>query len=89
MAGEQKDAMVKISPREAEVLRFLAQGLTNKEVAKKMEISDQTVKNHLMSISKKTGINNRTLLALFALRNGYVTQESIDQTISEYKRSTT
>lgn len=75
--------MMAISPREAEVLNFIAQGLTNVETARKMKLSDQTIKNHIMSISKKTGMNNRTLLALYALKMGYISQQEIDKILDE------
>jgi DNA-binding NarL/FixJ family response regulator len=72
-----------ISPKEAEVLKFIAQGLTNIEISRKMRLSDQTIKNHISSIFKKTGTNNRTLLALYALKMGYVSQQEIDKILDK------
>lgn len=71
--------MIGISPKESEVLKFIAQGLTNIEISRKMKLSDQTIKNHITSINKKTGMSNRTLLALYALKMGYVTQQEVDK----------
>jgi DNA-binding NarL/FixJ family response regulator len=56
-----------LSPREAEVLSHLSSGETNKEIARKMRISDETVRGHIKSIFRKTGMENRTQAALWAL----------------------
>ena len=57
-----------LSPREEEVVRCVAQGLRNAEVAKQLSISEQTVKTHLNSIFRKLGIRDRVELALYATR---------------------
>ena len=49
-----------LTPRESEVLQCLAGGLTNKEIAKHLSISEHTVKYHISSIYSKLGVNNRT-----------------------------
>ncbi len=54
-----------ISKREKEIIKFVAKGYTNKEIAEALHISEQTVKCHLSRIYKKLGINNRLHLALY------------------------
>ena len=56
----------KLTCRELEVLRLLAQGLSNRVIARKLDISEKTVKNHLSSIYCKTGATHRTQAALYA-----------------------
>lgn len=59
-----------ISPAEQEVLRHLAQGKINKQIAADLGLSEHTVKSHLKTISIKTGKENRLALALFAIAHG-------------------
>jgi DNA-binding CsgD family transcriptional regulator len=59
-----------LTPREGDVLRLLAQGHTNQEIAESLVISLNTVYRHVSSILAKTGTANRTEAALFAIRNG-------------------
>jgi DNA-binding CsgD family transcriptional regulator/Tfp pilus assembly protein PilF len=59
-----------LSPREAEVLRLVAQGKSNREIAAILVISERTVVNHLASVFNKTGVDNRAGAAAFAIRNG-------------------
>jgi DNA-binding CsgD family transcriptional regulator/predicted ATPase len=61
-----------LTPREIEVLRQLAQGKTNREIAELLVISEHTVVNHLSHIFAKIGVDNRTGAAAFALRQGIV-----------------
>jgi two-component system nitrate/nitrite response regulator NarL len=58
-----------LSTREREVLRFLARGDTNKEIAAHLDISENTVKAHLKSILRKLGVGNRVEAAGWALRH--------------------
>jgi DNA-binding NarL/FixJ family response regulator len=58
-----------LSPREREVVALVSQGFKNKEMAEKMFISEQTVKNHLHNIFDKLGVSDRLELALFAIHN--------------------
>jgi two-component system, NarL family, response regulator DevR len=55
-----------LSEREREVLSMLAEGLTNREIAGRMFISDKTVRNHVSGILRKLGLRHRTEAALFA-----------------------
>jgi DNA-binding NarL/FixJ family response regulator len=59
-----------LSPREEEVVRYVALGLRNAEVAEKLSISEQTVKTHLNSIFRKLGVRDRLELVLHAQRSG-------------------
>jgi two-component system nitrate/nitrite response regulator NarL len=56
-----------LTPREIDVISSVVDGCTNKEIAGKLAISEQTVKHHLTSIFSKVGVNNRLELALFAM----------------------
>lgn len=60
------------SPREHEVLTLVADGLTNKEIAYRLGISDRTVQFHLNSIFNKTAAQSRTEAAALALKNGWI-----------------
>jgi len=63
---------VPLSPREMEILQFVTQGKSNKEIAQSLGISHQTVKNHMTSILKKLDVRDRTQAAVYALRRGWV-----------------
>jgi two-component system, NarL family, response regulator LiaR len=66
LPGEKHD----LSEREAAILRLLAQGSSNQEIALKLNISEKTVRNRLSEIFAKLQLNNRTQAALFAIREG-------------------
>ena len=68
--GETKDLYSPLSSREVEILDYIARGNSNKEIAKSLKISDQTVKNHITSILKKLSVNDRTAAVVHALRHG-------------------
>ena len=71
---EQDDDVVEtLTPRETEVLELLAQGLSNKAIAARLSISDQTVKFHVASICGKLGASNRTDAVRRGLRRGLTT----------------
>ena len=59
-----------LSAREREIVQLVAQGYKNKEMAEKMFISEQTVKNHLHNIFDKLGVSDRLELALYAIHKG-------------------
>jgi DNA-binding NarL/FixJ family response regulator len=64
----------KLTERETEVLRLLASGMANKEIAAEMHISETTVKTHVSNILMKLGVPSRTQAALYAVRIGLVSQ---------------
>lgn len=59
-----------LTPRELEVLRLLANGATNREIANELVISEGTVKNHISNILQRLDIRDRTQAAVYAVRNG-------------------
>ena len=62
-----------LSDREMEVLTCVVRGMSNKEIANILEISHQTVKNHVTSILRKFGVDDRTQAVIYALKRGWVT----------------
>lgn len=70
--GNSKDMYSPLSSREVEILDYIARGNSNKEIAKSLKISDQTVKNHITSILKKLSVNDRTAAVVHALRHGWI-----------------
>jgi DNA-binding NarL/FixJ family response regulator len=70
--GETKNIYSPLSTREVEILDYIARGNSNKEIAKSLKISDQTVKNHITSILKKLSVNDRTAAVVHALRHGWI-----------------
>lgn len=73
---EEKDSMHTeddaLTKREIEVLKLLAEGLFNKEIAYMLAISEKTVKNHVSNIFKKINVSDRTQAAVYAIKNSYV-----------------
>ena len=67
-----QDIEVPLTQRESEVLRQMAQGLTNKEIAKMLGISYETVKEHVQHILRKIGVSDRTQAAVWAVRKNLV-----------------
>ncbi|MFN9263577.1 MAG: response regulator [Acidobacteriota bacterium] len=68
-SGKQRERSP-LSAREREIVALVAQGYKNKEMAEKMFISEQTVKNHLHNIFDKLGVSDRLELALYAIHKG-------------------
>jgi DNA-binding NarL/FixJ family response regulator len=61
-----------LTPRELEVLQILTEGLSNKAIARRLGISDQTVKFHVASIGGKLGAQNRTEAVRIAIQRGLI-----------------
>lgn len=74
-AGAADDMFVPLSPREMEILENVTSGMSNKEIAFKLGISHQTVKNHMTAILRKLRVDDRTQAAVYALRRGWVRLE--------------
>ena len=71
VAAESEDVEVSaLSPREAEVLRLVVEGLLNKQIAQRLGITERTVKAHLTSTFQRIGVVDRTQAALWAERHG-------------------
>lgn len=68
-----EDKLNDLTRREVDVLKLLAEGLFNKEIAVKLNISERTVKNHVSNIFKKIAVNDRTQAAVFAIKNNLIT----------------
>jgi len=69
-AQARPDPLQQLSGRESEVLALLVEGLPNKLIARRLEISEKTVKTHLTSIFRTLGVTDRTQAALWAERHG-------------------
>lgn len=67
-----KEKLESLTRRELEILRQIAGGMFNKEIAINLEISERTVKNHISNIFKKIDVSDRTQAAVFAIRNNVV-----------------
>lgn len=61
-----------LTKRELQVLKMVAVGSYNKDIAKSLEISERTIKNHVSNIFKKIGVADRTQAAVFAIRNNLI-----------------
>lgn len=67
-----KDKLKSLTRREIEILKQIAGGMFNKEIAINLNISERTVKNHISNIFKKIDVSDRTQAAVFAIRNNIV-----------------
>lgn len=64
------NAEVQLTPRESQVLRLIAMGLSNQEIADSLEISVETVKEHVQNLLRKMAVADRTQAAVWAIRHG-------------------
>jgi DNA-binding NarL/FixJ family response regulator len=71
-----------LSPREMEILELVTRGASNKEIAHRLTISQQTVKNHMTAVLRKLRVDDRTQAAVYALRHGWVRLDSATPPIS-------
>jgi len=72
LTSDAEDLFIPLSPREMEILEYVTNGLSNKEIAYKLGISHQTVKNHMTAILRKLRVGDRTQAAVYALSRGWV-----------------
>lgn len=72
LSADARGRVTALSPREVEVLRFIAKGMSKKEIATTMHLSVKTVENHAASIMSRLDIHDRVELARFAIREGLV-----------------
>lgn len=69
---EDKEKIEALTRRELEVLKLVAKGHFNKEIAIQLDISERTVKNHISSIFRKIDVSDRTQAAVFAIKNNLI-----------------
>jgi DNA-binding NarL/FixJ family response regulator len=67
-----RSAISDLSERETEIIRLIARGLSNKEIASQLSVSEKTIKNHISRIFAKLGITARTQAAIHAMKAGLV-----------------
>ena len=64
-----------LTPRETQILNYVAEGNTNKQIARILEISEQTIKNHVSAILRKLNANDRAHAVVLAIRHGWISAE--------------
>lgn len=77
LGADMEEYLVPLSPREMQILEQVTHGMSNKEIAYKLGISHQTVKNHMTSILRKLRVDDRTQAAVYALSRGWVRLENM------------
>jgi DNA-binding NarL/FixJ family response regulator len=78
MAGDESQVSGSLSDRELQIVELVASGLTNQEIAEKLEISKRTVDNHISNILTKTATGNRVALVRWALQWGKVCIDEVN-----------
>ncbi|MFS8905017.1 response regulator transcription factor [Synechococcus sp. O70.2] len=66
----QLDREVELTPTETKVLQYVARGMSNREIAEVMGVSQRTIESHVSNMLSKTGLHNRTALARWAIESG-------------------
>jgi DNA-binding NarL/FixJ family response regulator len=90
--GDTDTRFAPLTPRESEILQFVARGLTNKKIGYLLGISEQTVKNHLTSLLRKIGVNDRTQAVVYAIQHGWIhlpaeNMDSIEASLPTVKKA--
>ena len=70
--SEAEGFIAPLTPREMEILNYIAQGYLNKQIAAELDISEQTIKNHVTSILRKLNANARTEAVVIAIKQGLI-----------------
>ena len=70
MTVSYRQPLEELTPREMEVLRLVAQGLSNRKIAERLKINERTVKYHVGTILAKLEVSNRTEAAMYAIEHG-------------------
>lgn len=73
----EEHPLMPLTPREMDILRLVADGLRNREIAVLLEVNEQTIKNHITSILHKLGVPNRTQAVTFAVRQGWLDLDQV------------
>ena len=76
MADDERRVVEELTEREREVLRLMATGLRNERIADALDITEQTVKNHVRSIFGKLGVETRVEAVLYAISQGWVSPDA-------------
>ena len=79
MGKDIETLMTPLSPREMEILKYIAEGTSNKRIALALGIGEQTIKNHITSIMRKLNANDRTHAVILAMRKGWL---NIEETVA-------
>ena len=74
---QDEPAEIPVTPRELDILRHVAAGLKNRQIAERLDVNEQTVKNHLSSVMHKLGVPNRTHAVMFAVRQGWLALDDV------------
>jgi len=69
---EVENVVAVLTRREQQILQYIADGNTNKQIAKTLNISEQTIKNHVSAILRKLNANDRAHAVVLAIRNGLI-----------------
>jgi len=76
LAGVAMEALAApLTPKELEILTYVASGYMNKQIAYKLSISEQTIKNHMSSILRKLDANDRTQAVVLAMHYGWISPQ--------------
>lgn len=70
--NDAKDSMLTLTPREIEIIEYIAQGYSNKQIAIELGVSEQTIKTHVASILHKLNANTRTVAVVLAIKQGLI-----------------
>ena len=78
--GDKMETLVApLTKRERQILTYIANGNTNKQIANKLSISEQTIKNHVSAILRKLNANDRAHAVVVALRHGWISVEPMEE----------
>jgi len=75
--GSDSMGISRLQPREVEVIKLVATGMSNKEIASELGISDRTIQTHLINVFRRLGVGSRTEAVLCALKEGWLTLDDL------------
>jgi DNA-binding NarL/FixJ family response regulator len=80
--SRRREGPAGLTAREVEVLKLLARGLSNKEIAERLVIAPKTAGNHVQNIYSKIDVSNRAGASLFAMQHGLLPEEELPAPVS-------
>jgi len=83
MGRTMEGVVAPLTNRETQILTYIAEGNSNKEIAHILEISEQTIKNHVSAILRKLNANDRAHAVALALHSGWISPEAKTRRASE------